>query len=71
MNTFILLLSLFRLLAASAPPPPPPVNDDGNGGGCPSSSCGSNGTRVTGLAVDLPGELGTLTLASGERVALQ
>ena len=70
MNIFILLLSWFGLLAgAELPPPPPPVT--GEGGGCPSSTCGGNGTRVTGLAVELPGDLGAVTLPSGERVTLR
>ena len=69
MTVLILLFSWFGLLAGSAPPLPPPVN--GEGGGCPPSSCGSNGTRVTGLAVELPGDLGSVALPSGERVKLR
>jgi len=73
MNVFILLFSWFGLLAgAQLPPPPPPPPPIGTGGSdCPSNGCGQNGTRMSGLVADVPGDLAAVTLPSGERVTLR
>jgi hypothetical protein len=51
-----------------APPPPPPVHP----GDCDPYACGDgNGTRMTGLAVDVIGDIRTIILSSGEVFTLQ
>ena len=50
------------------PPPPPPVH----GSECDSADCGnSNGTRMTGLAVDVASDVRAITLPSGEVFTLR
>lgn len=73
MSAFLLwLVSLVggpgAALPLDVPPPPPPVH----GSGCDSGDCGnSNGTRMTGLAVDVTGDIRTVILSSGEVFTLQ
>jgi hypothetical protein len=68
------LLWLASLLSAANPALPleasstsgPPVQ------GCDGFECGnSNGTRMTGLAVDVTGDIRTITLSSREVLTLQ
>ncbi|HZJ64880.1 MAG TPA: hypothetical protein VFD36_15325 [Kofleriaceae bacterium] len=72
MLTFLLwLVSLLGGPGAALPldaPPPPPVH----GSECDSGDCGnSNGTQMTGLAVDVTGDIRAIMLSSGEAFTLR
>lgn len=58
--------------AVQAPSRPrAPVGIDGDLCGQAPCRIGANGTRVTGLAVDLAGGVGAITLPSGESISLR
>jgi hypothetical protein len=67
MTVIMLLFSWFAHIAAAGVPPP----SSGGGGDCPDGGCGLNGSKLTGLAVDLPDEVHGITLASGDTVSLR
>ena len=72
MNVIILLFSWFGLVTgAQLPPPPPPPPIATGDSTCPENGCGSNGTRMTGLATELSGGFAAVTLPSGEHVTLR
>jgi hypothetical protein len=62
MNVLILLFSWFGLFAGQGLPPPASIGGDD----CPTNGCGQNGTRMTGLVADVPGDVAAVTLPSGE-----
>jgi hypothetical protein len=65
MNVLIVLFSWLGLFAGQALPP----SSIGTGSSdCPTNGCGQNGTRMTGLVIDVPGEVAAITLSSGEVV---
>jgi len=58
------LILLFSALAAF-------THADGGGEPCPEIGCGTNGTRTTGLTVELTDQVTSVALPSGEVIPLR
>lgn len=76
MRFTILLSASLAVTACTTSVPAPsrpraPVGIDGDQCGQAPCRIGANGTRVTGLVVDLPGGVRAIVLPSGERISLR